>query len=420
MAVVACSVFALWARSGLVGAGGADQSKYIGTQFVSFTINTFGGLADKGECEGRQVDTAGMCYLGNKANLTEDVAHRLSIVMEVLDRIQEDMNATKPVMDHRDDVLKIVMLPEFFLRGPDGAFSLTELLEDGLLIEVADVVRNRIEIQEFNDFLFVFGTVIAAQSPDDPRKPWDHEGGTGDILYFNFAPVYKGGPTHKHRFLVTKKYVSTIDFLNRTNLPNPSFSGIREYSYVPRVIRDLLEERETQLVEDNLIQLDGLRIGLEICLDHRKGALWENLQKKYHGELVDVQLISSAGMSIEAGPNPVVPNGVVYLTDGGASSGACLRSDSEKFDPDRVCRKLGKNSLKSLPLGTTGYSSFFTISTCIDVVDRELLYGYYSLHQPQGCANTLKTYGIDVMDSYEEYLPSIEIYPTVLLPRNTY
>lgn len=46
----------------------------------------------------------------------------------------------------------------------------------------------------------------------------------------------------------------------------------------------------------------------------------------------------------------------------------------------------------------------------------ELLEGYYSRFQTQGCAFTLSTYGIDVMDKFSYYPPSIEIYPTVALP----
>jgi hypothetical protein len=45
-----------------------------------------------------------------------------------------------------------------------------------------------------------------------------------------------------------------------------------------------------------------------------------------------------------------------------------------------------------------------------------LLKGYYSLYQPQGCAFTLSTYGINVMDEMKLYPPSIEIYPTIALP----
>jgi hypothetical protein len=67
-------------------------------------------------------------------------------------------------------------------------------------------------------------------------------------------------------------------------------------------------------------------------LDHRMGSLYNNLRIKHNGELVDVQLIISAGMSIERGINPVRPGGVVYLTDGGASSAACLRTDNGEFE----------------------------------------------------------------------------------------
>lgn len=36
---------------------------YKATQFISFTINTFGGLAAHGECDGRDVDENGMWLL---------------------------------------------------------------------------------------------------------------------------------------------------------------------------------------------------------------------------------------------------------------------------------------------------------------------------------------------------------------------
>jgi hypothetical protein len=49
-----------------------------------------------------------------------------------------------------------------------------------------------------------------------------------------------------------------------------------------------------------------------------------------------------------------------------------------------------------------------------------LLRGYYSLYQTQGCAYTLSTYDINVMDEFTYYPPSIEIYPTVALPVNAY
>ena len=101
----------------------AKKPKYTATQFISFTISTFGGLQSNGECEGRDVEVeTGTCYLGNKENLTEDIEHRLKLLYEVLDGIKADKKAKDPKIDHRKDVLKIFMVPEFYFRGPDGAY----------------------------------------------------------------------------------------------------------------------------------------------------------------------------------------------------------------------------------------------------------------------------------------------------------
>ena len=135
-------------------------------------------------------------------------------------------------------------------------------------------------------------------------------------------------------------------------------------------------------------------------LSCRLGQLYNNIELHEHGALVDVQLITSAGMAIERGPNPVVPGGVVYLCDGEASSAACVRTDTGTFDPDRVCR--GRvDGLKHVPVGGPGYSNFVPPSACwkfaVDPKSTgDLLEGYYSLHQQQGCANTLKLYGLDL------------------------
>lgn len=107
-----------------------------------------------------------------------------------------------------------------------------------------------------------------------------------------------------------------------------------------------------------------------------------------------------------------------YLCDGTASSAACLRSDSGEFDPNVVCRA-PPTEIKHVPVGHS-YSEFFSMSACIDITKYEYLQGYYSLYQTQGCAYTLKLYGINVFDEYDIYPPSVEIYPVVDLPRYAY
>jgi hypothetical protein len=384
--------------------------RYRATQFISFTINTMGGLASKGECVGRDIDNdyegQAVCYLGNRQNITEDLLHRFRIVQDALTIVKNDKFADDPEIDHSPDVLKIFMLPEFYLRGPFGAYSTAHIFRDKLLLRLMDDVVDLVQHAEFENYLFVFGTAVMAHGGGHPENQttqevwYDDESADEDellsadqVLYWNFCPVLRGGP-NVQKYLVTKRYISTVDFLDRTALPNPGQrSNVSHYDRPSAQLKELLQLRGTELVQDNIIEIDGVRVGLEICLDHRLGVLWESIQSTGQA-LVDVQLITSAGMAIELGPNPVKPGGgVVYLTDGEASSAACVRTDTtEHFDPETVCRKPGPGGIKHVPVASSGrLSEFITLSGCIDFLNKtSLLEGYYSIYQTQGCANTLK------------------------------
>jgi predicted amidohydrolase len=332
-----------------------ENHLYAATQFISVTINTFGGIAEEGECEGRDVSPIGTCYLGNLNNITDDIYHRLSIVEQILSKLRNDAFQEKRDIDHNDNVLKIVMFPEFFWRGPHGAYSTSEFWnEEGSL---TDLVSNRLPAllrhEDFQHYLLVVGTILATRSPDDPREAWQHALSAKEVEYFNLACVLRGGPNGKH-FAVAKKYISGADFLSRTHLPNPKDYDVNHYSVIPPEIDDLFAKRGIHFIRDNVIELDGLRIGLEICLDHRLEVLWNHIQTQEHHRLVDILLLTSAGMAIQRGPNPIVPGGVVYMTDGGASSAACLRPvDNVVFLPDQVCRG-DLRGLKHIPMGEPG------------------------------------------------------------------
>jgi len=431
------------------------RDRYGATQFISFTINTLGGSASDGECDvtsgiGRggadpaAVDPDGdagrTCYLGSP-NATEDVRRRLAILERALARLKENAFDEDNAVDRSPRVLKIFMVPEFYLRGPYGAYTPKDAYDDpdddeddGVLIRYSDRLREIVSDGVFEDYLFVFGTVIVAQAldggddVDDDRHRKNQTLSASRFLYFNLAPVLKGGSGgREHRYLFQKRYISGADFLSgQASLPDPSDEDLHLYSDEPwEGMVETAAARGTRLVRDgNLIVVDGIRIGIEICLDHRMGVLWNNLQTAggNGGDLVDVQLIVSAGMAIERGPNPIVAGGVVYLADGGASSAACLRTDDGRYDPGKVCRGRpdGLKHVGNDPgWGGPGYSNFFPPAACLDMegkAERDLLWGYYSLYQPQGCAYTLKLYGIDVMDEFKYYPPSLEIYPTVDLP----
>ena len=401
--------------------------KYTSTQFISFTINTLGGLANHGECNGREVDNdydgKQICYLGNRANLTEDLLHRLAIVQQVIDVIRSDMESDDPEIDHSPQVLKIFQMPEFFLRGPYGAYTLNTLFEEPfIMLQISDAIKSLVQHTDFEDYLFVMGTVIFANVNNNASQ----------VQYWNFAPVFAGG-VNVTRYLVSKQYISTADFLDRTHLPNPAQTRIAEYDPLTRQLEELLEQRGTRMIQDNVLETDGVRVGIEICLDHRLGALWTKLGEDAATEesLVDVLLVTSAGMALERGPNPIRKGGVAYLTDGEASSAACVRSATDgPFHPDKVCR-MSPGAIKRIPIyhrrdGNDGNidnpsSEFVLLSGCYDFLGKtKLLEGYYSIYQTQGCAYTLKLYGIDVYDEYSFYPPSIEIYPVIDLPLSSW
>ena len=306
-----------------------------------------------------------------------------------------------------------------------------KLLDNCILLDTANKINDYVSVPDFFfDYLFVFGTVIAAScwghtNNAAPFRQWDVPTMQDDeVLYYNFAPVFRGGlnKDSRQKYIFTKKSISAIDFLSNVNmLPNPINNHVKIYDDVPEAFKEMLEDHDTILVQDNVIAVDGVRVGVEVCLDHLRGLLWSKLQENDH-DLVDVLLITSAGMTIEFGPSPITPGGVVYMTDGGATSAACWRSseDTLPYDPERVCRSPTPKGIKHYPpVVSDEYSSFFTMAACEDVEDIPLMEGYYSLHQTQGCSFSLSDFGIAVLDETQKYfLPSLEFYPTVDLPKH--
>ena len=139
-----------------------------------------------------------------------------------------------------------------------------------------------------------------------------------------------GGPEGK-TWLVEKHTISSIDFIK----VDPAF-GVRKPCGVGRCSVESQEFNEEfdlettkvlatagiRVVKDNVFEVDGLLVGVEICLDHNRGtevfgsrtALEQKIDELK--TTVDVQVIASAGMSIEWGPVAVTRDGPVFMADG--------------------------------------------------------------------------------------------------------
>eukprot|EP00808_Paulinella_micropora_P013174 g10818.t1 len=295
---------------------GQTAPRFTHAQYLGFNIYTGVGNEKDGCLDSSEsVDS---CYLGNPKIMT-DIKHRLRLMRTALDNAYES-----EAWDRNSTTLKVFIAPEFFFRGPMGAYtaSMSQITEGhtdvdqphhtpGILIvqKLTEMVSN----EQWADWLFVFGSVVLvapAAAITDPSvrsvKAGDKDGDELNYLYFNLAPVIGGGP-NGHSLVAQKEYISGIDFLEKK-------LGAAKYTMVdPKAVDHLLQEHDIELLQGDLFEHEGLTVCIEICLDHMMAS------KKREGVtpgIADLHLITSSGMAIERGPVRTRRGGPTFLSDG--------------------------------------------------------------------------------------------------------
>jgi hypothetical protein len=259
--------------------------------------------------------------------------------------------ATHPLAE-RERTLKIFMAPEFYFRGRNGAYS-------------PDIVSSIIPRMRalgtangtYKDWLFVFGTAVAAietqvtycptcgynnstirydRDPLNPAKTIAkcslnpaHVPTTGNwgAEVQNVALIQHGGDTH----LVAKEYVSGIDYRNAPKIlpTDPDRPTVRmpggNYLDVssPQGSRDAYHRRgpaapikTDERMGGCIFSIDGITIGLEVCLDHALGTVAAPYGRaSAYAGTIQILLIPSYGMSIGTGMH-CKPGGIAFNVDG--------------------------------------------------------------------------------------------------------
>lgn len=310
-------------------------AKALGCNTRTFAEDAKDALSGKVSCIHLLLNA--QCYNG-PSDLKLDVEGRVKIMKEAVEAAYR--RATND-----STTLKLFVAPEFFFRGPQGSYDLSSMLpyKNGTYAPIDGIARGLEGIvadERFVDWMFVFGTVIASDIAED-----------GKVEFFNFSPVYKGydpkltGKSIGMQFIVPKKYVSAIDFLTSDRSPPPMEDPSNPQLYDPKLMQilDALEEDYGYTpVKNNMLNMNGILMGIEICLDHAEYALrrsFGNWQKDpasvsipgggvpgsitYPYDqleppgLPQVQIITSAGMSIMESSALVGDAGIVVLQDGG-------------------------------------------------------------------------------------------------------
>lgn len=295
-----------------------DGQNYTAVQYLGFNLFTAPGTEADGCFDvGQDLDA---CYLGSPKVLN-DTQHRMSIMTEALDRAY-----ASEYWDRNPETLKIFLAPEFYWRGKKGAYRIRPSVEYASKIAV-ETLSGKLRHQRFKHWIVVPGTVVVVQHADQryvemSNRPYEN------ISYFNFAPIHIGGTDQM--FLKFKHFISSIDFLQITpgverqvQAPpgsahefckkHPHSNGCI-YGTLPRNLLDKMGWQEFQELTGGVINIGGVKVGFEICLDHAMGQLCNKDLKP--DETVDVQAIVSAGMNIASGPVCTKPGSPTFLADG--------------------------------------------------------------------------------------------------------
>eukprot|EP00429_Kryptoperidinium_foliaceum_P070093 CAMPEP_0176070066 /NCGR_PEP_ID=MMETSP0120_2-20121206/34986_1 /TAXON_ID=160619 /ORGANISM="Kryptoperidinium foliaceum, Strain CCMP 1326" /LENGTH=617 /DNA_ID=CAMNT_0017403705 /DNA_START=1 /DNA_END=1852 /DNA_ORIENTATION=- len=297
-----------------------SERRYSRMQFLGFNLFTAPGTAADG-CFGDGGEELESCYLGH-VRADRDLFKREEIMLEAINR-----TFTSTHWDRSPDTLKVFVVPEFYWRGRHGAYRLDPRMASRSR-HLVGLVQGELAHPRYDGWLFILGTIVAAQEADER---WVNKSGIPfeNISYYNFAPIHVGGSTES--YLHFKHFISGIDFLqgepsaprSQPVMPPPGISSAFckkypksngcIYAEAPKRLLDDFGFARHQMLNSGVMEIGGLRIGLEICLDHAVGELCRRLGPD---KTVDAQIIVSAGMNIPSGPVCTRPGGPVFLADG--------------------------------------------------------------------------------------------------------
>lgn len=272
------------------------------------------------------------------------------------------------------DTLKIFMAPEFYFRGKQGGYDMA------VVNEILPEMRNFTKGDDYKHWLFVLGTAIAAtriyptcskckgvtELMNDPKDPLSHRTvvwckkckkeetvNKPKMMLDNFAVIQKGGEnTDANAYLIQKEYMSWVDYRRPTLTTDWDDPANREVEVRGIAAEAIPSEGSSQpgsvarskyddeRMGGSVFSMDGIRFGVEVCLDHLNGRLKNSKNSSLLN--IKIQLIPSAGVPQPVPTNLVAP--IVFNVDGsyakvrvmanGADVG--LSSDGDLCISDRI------------------------------------------------------------------------------------
>jgi hypothetical protein len=278
---------------------------YNNVRFMGYVIDT----APEENPDGSKI------YLGlNNPQL--DIEARCDLMLRAMETARDALPPQSPPPPP-GDTLNVFMAPEFFFRGVSGAYQMDD-------VQLAILTLQGMAAQgDWTDWVFVFGTILGTSSPTLKTPPYDIDPLANKEVY-NFALVQQGGVAAQGDTgarVVMKELMSGVDFIAAA--ANPGGLLLGEVNHLaPSTTGG--PGREQQVVNYDgagVFSLAGITWGLEICLDHLGTVRRLQKSPQLPGEnLIQLQLVPSCGMGVEA-PSVITEfGGYVFNCDGSGSA----------------------------------------------------------------------------------------------------
>jgi len=243
---------------------------------------------------GKQKERSVQQYYPGLPNIKEDIKKRC----ELMEKAVELAVDSKVMVQQDAKTLKIFVAPEFYFRGPKGAYSLEQY------DEVLSKLQAFSNSPDFADWLFVFGSTIAASNVDQPQKE-----------AYNIVIVQKGNAGESGCRIIMKEHKSAKDFL--VNPANDEGLDDRQVNHItPAKTSGVGRERQKHNYGgEGIFEIDGICYGVEICYDHMMQRLRKSAVARGEAR-VQVQIVPSAGANLEEKSVITVKDGLAFNCDG--------------------------------------------------------------------------------------------------------
>ncbi|USX23653.1 hypothetical protein NHH82_16355 [Oxalobacteraceae bacterium OTU3REALA1] len=307
------------------------MSNYNKVQFISWELYTGPFSVDERPGAGwycgllnpaldKRLDALGQCW---------DIEARVAFTADAIAKAK----AREKIDGEDKSALKVFMAPEFLYRGAGGAY-LHDLIGgwaggapkdfqlpppyNGPWAGLFDRLRALVAKDDYQDWVFVFGTALSASFPTAKAANGKYlldPGAMGEI--YNSALIQRGGAANgASQYISRKHYISPIDFVNRLGAAIQHRPG-NVRPFLPRAVNpaDVLGATEGGAVFRLAGVNDGngkpIDFGIEICLDH---ALSGNSANQFGrirtaGQYVKLQLVPSGGLELTDASIRLQPGG---------------------------------------------------------------------------------------------------------------